>query len=165
MALVPTPTWQVSVSFQDRDENPGSVQVQYSSATNQVDLTTHVEDTLIPAITAASNGTIIAWRASFGAFDAEPVEAAEASDVERKGVFQFIAANGAKTKMELPSINNTLVVDGTNVLDPTNPLVVAVINAMTVANAGGDRPTTYLGAELVKSFGTPHKIHRGSSKG
>lgn len=165
MPLVASPVWSVSVGFQDRDQNISATTVNYSSATSVTDLITEVEDVLIPALQGISNASVISYRISLGANDLDAPVAAEASDIERKAVFQFQAANGAKTKIEVPSVNNSLVVDGTNILDLSNPAVTAVRDAFIVAGADADQPTTSLGAVVTRMFGIPHKIHRGSSKG
>lgn len=165
MALTTDPTFNVTVGVRDRDNNYRTVSASYPS-TNTIDnVTDEVTGSLIPAIQGATDGVVVGYTISLGAYDYAAPEAGESSDVERKGVFGFRANNGQTMKIEIPSIKNTLVVDGTNVLDITDPLVLAVEAAYMTAGLDGLAATTSIGGVLAAREGVPHKIHRRSSKG
>lgn len=52
------------------------------------------------------------------------------ADVQDKGKFEFVTAQGRRVKMQLPCISENLVAAGTDDLDQTNPAVAALIAAM-----------------------------------
>lgn len=167
MALTPDNVWTCSASFVDRDLNGSSIAVFLPAA-----LTFAQADTAFAEVRTAMavllDSVIQGWNMGKGAHDYALVvgSAPETSDVERKGVFQWRAANGALLKLELPSIKNTYVIDGTNTIDPTDLDVIAFVDTMINTTIGaGNSPVTYLGSDLVAGFGTPHKIHRKSKKG
>lgn len=165
MAIVSDPTYSVTVGVRDRDNNYRTTSASYPSSNTLANIIAEVEGSLIPAVQGASDGVVVAYTISLGGFDYEAPQAAETSDVERKGVFQFRALNGQTMKVEIPSIKNTLVVDGTNVLNIADPLVLAVENAYLTAGLDGLAAVTAIGSALASREGIPHKIHRRSSKG
>lgn len=168
MALLPGLTWDVSISFKDKDNNLsgfGFYLPAALSADDAIAAATFIAQQADPL----SNGVLVALSASKVLFDnvaftsPAPVE----SDVERKGVFQFqTATRGVKTKVEIPSLDNQFVAAGSNVLKMDNALVLAFQAAMLNTGLGAaNSPITVAGLDLVSAFGVPHKIHRGSSKG
>lgn len=155
----------VNVAVQDRDNNVGGFSVGYGSTNTLANIIAEVEEDLLPAAIGAIDGRVIGYTISYGALSDDFTQAPETSDIERKGVFQFQAANGQITKIELPSIKNTLVVDGSNVLNVADPLVAAVETAFLTPGVDGLAPVTNTGSNLVTRKGFPHKMHRRSRKG
>lgn len=166
MALTPDDVYTVNVTFRDRDNNTSTITFYLNSALGLAgDADAAVSGFILPALAALTDAVILSYSISFGQTESAPAVAPETSDIERKGVFTFRAANGATMKQEIPSIKNTLVVDGSNVLDRANAAVATYIAYML---AGGPlnlaNPRTYLGSDLVNVI-TTKKTHRGSSKG
>jgi hypothetical protein len=165
MALVLQPYWTLSLSFKDRDQNKGSIQFYIANSVLIADIITSLSTIIIPRVSALSDATLVGWTLNRSAYeDAAPL-AAEASDVEKKGMFLFIAANGRPVTLQLPSIKNTLVVDRTDVLN-TADLIVSqfidmVINGVVL---GTGRPTSVTGSDIT-IFNQAYKKHRGSKRG
>lgn len=167
MALVEDPIVRASVTFQDRDKNTSNTSVLFPTGNTVANIIAELEEDLIPALVGASDAIVVGYSINFGATDYDnlALQAPETSDVERKGVFMFRAPNGQIGKMEVPSIKNTLVVDGTNVINMADPLAAAVETAILTAGVDGLQPSTNTGAAYTAREGTPHKIHRKSRKG
>jgi hypothetical protein len=166
MAFTRNPTYCLTLSFIDRDKNKGSTEFFVDTVNTVVEITTALEATIIPTVQALSDAVITGWSISSAAVDLASAAPAETSDVERKGIFPFQAASGANYTMQIPSIKNTLVIDGTNVIDQTNAAVSTFVG-MVISNAmlALVRPRTYLGSDVTRLQSTPTKKHRKSSKG
>jgi hypothetical protein len=168
MALVQNSVWSVSIGFRDRDKNLAAMGFYLPSALAFADAYAAAV-AIATAADALSDATLESVSLNLGAYDsvAAATPAAEASDVERKGSFTFATANRQiKTRVEVPSIMNTLVVDGANVLDVDNPAVQTFITTMINTGLGANNsPVAVGGGSLTAIYGTPKKIHRGSSKG
>jgi len=167
MALTADLVWVGSITFVDRDLNPSTVTLYAPAALTYAQAQTMLDE-VRGAMETLSDAVPSAWSLSKGAKDLALVvgSAPETSDVERKGVFQWRAANGALLKLEVPSIKNTYVIDGSNVIDPADADVTAFKDLMVNTTVGaGNSPVTYLGSDLIGSYGTAYKRHRASSKG
>lgn len=168
VALTQVPTAAVNIQLRDRDNNLSSVSFYYPSANTVANIQAEVETTLIPAVQALSDAVVSSWAIMFQAVDLDidpTVDAPETSDVERKAVFVFSNGAFSTTKYEVPSVKNSLVVDGSNVLDVTDPAVTGFIAAIQTAGVDGLKPSAIGNAAISKLKGTPHKIHRRSTKG
>lgn len=157
----------VSISVTDRDLNTRQFSFPVSSGETFADIQTFVTGSVIPAVDALVNGIVTGYSVNFSADDVVVVntDADEASDVERKGVFQFIAANKAISKIEIPSIDNAFVIDGTNLLNLQAPEVQALRDLWVPTGTPAVQPVTMTGSSFVNLYDIPHKIHRKSSKG
>lgn len=167
MAFTSDATWAASGTFQDRDRNTASMSIRLPGALTFAQAETAAL-AVFNAAAAISDAIFYDYNLSRGAMDFAQLTALapETADVERKGVFQCRAANGQTVKFEVPSIKNTLVVDGTNVLLASDTDVAAFIAVLQDTGLGaGNSPVTNAGSDLVANVGTPHKIHRKSSKG
>jgi hypothetical protein len=165
VAIVQEPFWTLTVSFQDRDLNKGSVQFYIANTVLIADIITNLNTIIIPRISALSDATVTGWTLNRSAYEDAPALAGEASDVERKGTFNFRAANNRPVTLQIPSFKNTLVVDRTNQIATTDALVAQfidmVINGVIL---GVVRPVSVTGSD-VTSFVDAYKRHRASSKG
>lgn len=165
MALVQQPTYNVTLSLVDRDRNTSTMSVHIPTTSLIGVVETWVSGTLIPAVQGISNAVVKAWSISTAAVDDTAVALApEASDVERKGVFSFRADDGSAYVVSVPSIANTVVIDETNILDKTDALVIAFIDAMINTSLSLVTPSSYLGANIIM-VDKAVKKHRGSSRG
>jgi hypothetical protein len=168
MALAATPTVSVAISLKDRDGNRGTVSLYYPSGNTIANIQAEVEGTIIPAIQGLSDAVVVAWTISFFANDLEfnpATDAPETSDVERKGVFVFTNGAFSTTKYEVPSVKNTLVIDGTNKLNMADPLVSAFVTAITTAGVDGLKPSGIGNSAINTLKDVPYKMHRKSTKG
>lgn len=166
MAYVPVGTQSITVTWEDRDGNQSPVQFFVPEAAVTEDVETFATGDLVTTVGPLSDASIrrititqVFENDSF----AVPVEA---SDVERKGVFVWQAEDRTTSKNEIPSIKNTLVLDGTNKLNTADALISAFI-AMMVDTGLIDvyGMGNYRGIKLIGTKSAPQKIHRKSSKG
>lgn len=167
MAMVTNAFWWVAASFKDRDDNYSSLSFKLPAALSDTEAVTAAL-VVINAADALSDAVLTGYTISRGSVDhvAIATGAPETSDVERKGVFVWRADNGQTVKIEVPSILNTLVVDGTNVIAPTDAAVLAFVNGVINTGIGaGNSPITNAGASLVALTEPGKKVHRKSSKG
>ncbi|MBL0830561.1 hypothetical protein JK320_25425 [Klebsiella pneumoniae] len=167
MALTQSPVYNVTISLVDRDMNKSTVRFHVPTGdTTATGLAAQVEESLIPAIQGISDAIVSGYSVSVQAEDPDAGNLApETSDVERKGVFSFRAANGGSFVCQVPSIKNTLVIDETNVINKADSLVTAFITAVTDPGLLAlGKPSTYLGAD-ISQFVKARKAHRGSSRG
>ena len=167
MALVADTVARVALFYVDRDNNQASVSAYYGSDNTVANIIAEVEGVLAPAVSGMVDAVLTGYSINFGADDTavSSANAPETSDVERKGSFVFKAANGQIVSMQLPSVKNTLVVDGTNVINSADALTVAFVAAVTTAGVDGLQPTTNIGEPVISLERPGRKIHRGSSKG
>lgn len=164
MALTLSPTYNVSLTLIDLDWNTSSMTVHVPAASVIGTVETYVTGTLIPAIQGISNAVVKSWSITRTAVDnAAVTDAPEESDVERKGVFSFRAADGSAYVVHVPSVINDVVIDRTNLINTGDTLVVAFLDAMT-AGITGSLPSTYLGSDIVR-LDHARKMHRGSRRG
>lgn len=165
MALVRKPTYNVTINLEDRDKNTSTITFYVNTTNTIVETITAVENVIIPRINDLTNAIVRGWTISTSAEEDDNLLAPEVSDVQRKGVFSFSAANGASYVISVPSIRNELVVDRTNVLDTSNILVSSFVD-MVVSEAvlALVRPRTYLGSD-IRRLEKAVKHHRRSNKG
>lgn len=165
MALVQQPTYNVTLSLVDRDRNVSTLSTHIPTTSLIGAVETWVSGTLIPAVQGITNAVVKAWSISTVAVDDTAVALApEASDVERKGVFSFRAADGSAYVVSVPSIDNTHVIDETNVINKADAAVVAFVDAMLNTSGLLITPSTYLASDLIM-LDKAKKSHRGSSRG
>lgn len=164
MATVNIPTvLTLTATFVDSEQNtrtastnrPASTTTTFADILSEAQAFANVLDPL-------SLCKITSMNASFGGPVEDPgTEANPAlSDVERKGSFVFLAANGSVSKLEIPGITSDVVQRKTNVIDDTNADVLALIAYMT----GASPSVTSYGVALTE-LKSAKKIHRKSSKG
>lgn len=167
MAITASPVVNISISLIDRDRNTSTLRYHVPSGVALGALEGAVTDKLIPAIQGISDAVVTGYTISVGAEDPDAVLAPETSDVERKGVFSFRAADGSTYTVSVPSIKNTLVIDETNKINKADALVTTFINSVldpSFLELDAIHPTTYLASD-IKSLAKAEKHHRGSSRG
>jgi hypothetical protein len=150
----------------DRDQNKSTTEFFVDTANTILEVITAIETYIVPRVSALSDAVCTGWSINSAAVDATPATPAETSDVERKGIFPFQAANGASYTLQIPSIKNTLVVDGSNAILTTQTDVANFIELVTSPTLLAlVRPTTYLGSDIARLASVPTKKHRRSSRG
>lgn len=165
MALVTDPTMTLTISTMDRDRNTSQIGFNINNGGTLAIIELAITSQIIPKVAAIMDCAVTGYTITTGAHDHSPAMPPESSDVERKGVFSFRAANGSSYVVAVPSIKNTLVIDETNVIDKVQADVAAFI-AMVLDGAvlGIAHPVTYLGSDIV-SIVKGVKNHRGSGRG
>lgn len=165
MALTNDLTMSLTLTCMDRDRNTSTVGFNIANGGLLAVIELAITGTLIPAVQAIMDCVVVGWSLTTGARDYAAALPVESSDVERKGVFSFRAANGASFVVAVPSIKNTLVVDRTNQIDLTDSAVDTFVQ--TILNGtilGIAHPVTYLNSDVV-SIEKAVKKHRGSGVG
>lgn len=164
MAITTDAYWQLGLTFQDRDKNTSQMQLLLPDAIVIADAVAAIDGTFGALVGALSDAVLVGYSFSRGGFDYAAVQAAETSDVERKGSFSFRADNGQVLRVTVPSIKNTLVVDGTNKINEADASVAAFIDYILNGIVGVLAPTTNAGGNPTQVINAV-KTHRGSSKG
>lgn len=168
MALASTPNWEVSVTVADRDKNLRTFGFNLPSALTFAAATAAAE-AIITAAATLINGVVVRYGMLGGKYETSypGTLPPEESDTERKGVFVFnTTVFGQHVKVELPSIDNAYVVDGSNIIDQADADVAAFVAAMIDTGLGaGNSPVSATGADITGLFGAPKKMHRKSGKG
>lgn len=168
MAIVNDAVWTINVGYKDRDNNTSTQTFYFPGTESAANVQTLITGTLIPALVAITDAVITGYRYSFGGRETDPAAliAPETSDVERKASFVFRDEGLGFMKVEIPSVDNLLVVDGTQNLDPANAAVAAFIDMVVdtgIADLGN--LVTFRNLALIERVGAVRKIHRGSQKG
>lgn len=169
MAWVTNGLSEVSLTFQDTDKNLATTSFLIDANIFGVSFTTWFANVYIPAIALLSDARLLSYRVSQMWYETAPVEPAETSDVERKGSFTFKTDTNQVVRMEIPSIKNALVFNGTNQIDVGQPAVALYVRLMTglellADNATPFQPSSVSGGD-IKSVASARKMHRRSSKG
>lgn len=157
MALVPQ-AWKLNISFKDADNNPSSTSIHYPAVNPFADVDT-AAGVAVGLFQALSDAVVTGYSVErVYAQDATAPIAPEISDVERKGYFSFRLDDSRLTSISVPSIKNSLVIDGTNKINRTDAAVLNFLNAVT--GIATDSVGVGVGP-VVKA----EKRHRGSTKG
>jgi hypothetical protein len=165
MALVRSPVYTITVTMEDRDKNTSTVQFHCDIQNTIAEIVTAIDDFFVIWLQGLSNAIVKSWTISTTAEEDQDVLAPEESDVQRKGVFSFTAANGASYVVSVPSIKNTLVVDRTNVINTADPFVSSFTSGVLSSGPLAlVRPRTYLGSD-IRRLEKAVKHHRGSRRG
>jgi hypothetical protein len=153
----------VEVAFIDRDNNKGSTAFYLPATTLLADAITAAGQyaTLVAAI---SDATYEGYSISTGAHESAQAQPPETADVERKGVFTFTDSAGFSSIMSVPSIKNTVVIDGTNKIDDADTNVTAFVAGVVTGAGLAARAISYHGVSFA-SVRRSKKSHRKSSKG
>ena len=155
----------MTLTIKDLDNNKRTSSVIFPGTLSIADLLANLA-AVETAVAGITNGFIVDGTITIDLLQTDPFGAGppESSDVERKGVFTFTTAAGTYAKYEIPSVDPTLVVDGSNVLDRSSPAVAAYVALMTGGIPVLGQPVTGAGIPLEALF-SARKIHRGSSQG
>lgn len=166
MAWVQETAKSVTYQFRDLDGNPGTLTLYAPNDVLQADIDLWAQGTGYTTVLALTNASIVGYTTSGAWRQDAPQAAIEASDVQRKGKFSMRVQGGGTSIFSVPSIKNELVVNGTNVLNPTDPAVVAMVNMLQdtglfdVFGLGN-----YRGDKLITLARAPYKAHSASSEG
>lgn len=164
MALTLSPVYDIAITLIDLDWNSSSMSLHFPASEAIATVEAFVVSDVIPAIQGISNAVVKSWSITRSAIDnAAVADAPEESDVERKGVFSFRAADGSAYTIGVPSLINDVVIDRTNLINTGDTLVVAFLDAMITGGTGA-LPSTYLASDIVR-LDHARKTHRGSRGG
>lgn len=168
MALTQDGFMTLNVRFIDRDRNKSTVGFRFSALADITAFLAAIPVTLVPALAAITDAEIEGWSLTQSARDPDVpgvTQPAETSDVERKGVWSLKTDNGFPVVLEIPSIDNTLVVDGTNVINRAAAAVIAFENILNGNVLLGTSNLVSNRDEDVNTVVKAEKKHRASSKG
>lgn len=164
MAMVADPYFTFTISLIDRDKNTGSFSMKIADTVAASDIVAAFGSDIAAALGGLSDASVAGWTLTRSAQDPEYATPGESSDVERKGVFSFRDDQNNPVVVSVPSIKNTLVVDGTQVINSADALVTAFTNLFVTGALGVVRPISNAGNDVVR-LATAKKTHRKSSKG
>jgi hypothetical protein len=164
MAITTSPYWNLSLTFKDLDTNTSQMQFLLPDTVVLDDVVAAIDGAFGALVSPLSDAVLVGYSLSRGGTDYAAPDAAETSDVERKGVFTFKADNGQVLRVSVPSIKNSLVINKTNIINTGDTAVAAFIAFITGGILGVGQPVTNGGgsaAQLLKA----EKTHVQSSKG
>jgi len=167
MALVAEPRYVVTATFKDRDNNKSSFGFNLLSSLSNLQVEEAALDIALAAA-AVSNALLIGLGINRNYVETANIalQAPEASDVERKAVYVFQTEEGQVVTVQIPSVDNTLVIDGSNILNPAAAAVVAFSTLFLDTGLGvGNSPITVSGEDITSLKTPAYKRHRRSSKG
>lgn len=152
----------VSVTVEDRDKNRSTVTVSIMPLeTWTIADIEAFSGSLEAAVALLTDGFIVGGNISIPLNQALPyAQPPEKSDVERKGVLTMRTSNGLSVgKVEIPSLDNANVIDGTSEINRTSAGYLALSSLLLsppVVNGVG-----FAMDEVVRAY----KAHRGSRRG
>lgn len=158
------PTWTIGFYFRDNNGKTSSTSLSLTGSVLFVEAQAAAA-ALADALQAVSNARLEDY--SIGRTwtndDTSPIP--PESEVERKLRIPFGTAEFADiTSLEIPSPVFGIETPGTDVVNPANPLVAAVIDAVLNGAPGTDNGfTTYYSDDLTR-VGTPFVMHRNRRK-
>lgn len=168
MALTQDGFMTLTVRFIDRDQNTSTVGFRFSALGDITAFIAAIPTVLIAALANVSDALIQGWSLAQSATDPDVPGVSvppETSDVERKGVWSMKTDNGFPVVLEVPSIRNTLVIDGSQLINRSAAAVIAFENILNgtvlldTSNLVSNRDEDV--NQVVKAV----KVHRKSSKG
>jgi len=168
MALTVSNQMTLTVKLVDREGNVSSPSFRFGALLDVTDFIDAIPITLVPAIAALSNAEVAGWTLTHSATDPDVpavTQPVEASDVERKGRWSLRTANGHSVTVEIPSIDNTFVIDGTQSINRA-ATEVATFEDILIGNTLLD--TAFLVSnrgEAVTGVVKAVKVHVASTKG
>jgi len=164
MAFVADPYFTFTVSFIDRDGNTGSTSMKIADTVAAADIVDAFDTTIAAGIGAMSDAVVTGYTLTQSSQDPAYATPAEASDVERKGTFSFRDSGNNPVVVSIPSVKNTLVVDGTQVINTADTAVSTFVNLFITGVLGAVRPISHAGLDVVR-LKSAKKVHHKSSKG
>jgi hypothetical protein len=156
MALVFGP-WSIDFRYKDADENSSTFTMYMQEAAAFADVETFA-GLVRAAVEPLTDAVLTGYSITRNVFEDAPADAPETSDVERKGYFLARLSDTRSTSISIPSIENSLVVNGTNVINRAAAQVVAFVDLWQAS--GVDR----VGTDLIR-VEKAEKRHRGSTNG
>lgn len=167
MPLTLEPIVRINYTIVDKDNNASRVGFLFPSTMDNADILTAATE-LATRLDAISTGVLKGYSITTEYADdtLSFANAAEDSDIERKGFFSFETTNGFRTSFSVPSFDNLLVIDGTNTINTSNALVTAFIDSVINTSLGaGNSPVTARGEDIARIAAPPVKKHRGNEEG
>ena len=168
MALADNPTWTAALTFADRDRNTSSISYNLPAALSFADAGAAMS-AVNALITPLTDAVLVGVSLVLGQYEATypATLPPEGSDVERYADFAFVGATKPhRSSIRIPSIKNTLIIDGSNTVNLTDAAVAAFIAGFLNTGLGaGNSPVTGSGVDLVALANSPEKKHRYSRKG
>lgn len=164
MAWVASGATVITASLIDWNNNRSTVEVHAPAAVVGESVDTWAKGGFVTLLEALSDAVVTNVSVQKGFYNDAAAAAPNSSNVERKGSFVFRDENNGTMTVQIPSIKQTLVLQGTNYLEGT--AVTNFVNAV-VDNSIWDTVglATKKGEKLVATTRRPRLIHRANSKG
>lgn len=157
MAFTNKPTAQLTYVLVDNSGSRSTVVFHVPFATLAA-VALAAADTLMAALGALSDCSVVSRSLTYTQVDNAPVAAAAGSRIEEKGVFVFNLANGLKTRFEVPGVKDSILLQS-GTIDRANILVAAFVTAVT------DVGTIFAGVDGsdITSLDSAYQRFRGST--
>jgi hypothetical protein len=166
MAIVADGTTAMNFTFRDRDNNTATLTLYAPSLAVTEDVAAWASGDGAVLVQALSNAVLTNISVIQKYVEDAPATPAEASDVERKGVFSFNVEGAGHSTFRIPSFINEKVIDGTKFINTADTAVAAFIAAMVDSGLFDTYQLgNFRGDPLETLVGPPYKTHVGSNKG
>lgn len=160
MALTLSGGWSVTYMFKDNNNKFATCSIDYAAALTQVEAEAAAA-ALATDLQNISNAELVSYTMLRQWVEDAPVAPPAESEVERKLRFSLgTALKPNVASIEVPSPVFTIEVANTDVVDPANPLVTALISELTSGLLlPGNGPVTHYGADITRAD-NPTIVHR-----
>lgn len=164
MAFESTGAAVITATMVDWNNNKSTVEVHAPDSVVGEDVNTWATGGFVTHLEALSDAVVTNISVQQGFRNADAPAAPSSSNIERKGSFVFRDENNGTMTVQIPSIKQSLVLQGTNYLEGT-----AVTNFVNAVVDGGIWDlvglVTKKGEKLTGTTRRPRVIHRANSKG
>lgn len=160
MAFLLKPTISLQFTFRDNDGARSTTEILLPGTTTAAAALAFAV-AIRPLLANMSNAVITGLNVIIG-YGEDSIGVIPSSDVEDKGVVLFNAANGIKSSIAIPSIQENALQGNNADIDQSVSAVDAFLTAMT-AGISGTQPVNASGADLV-SIKEAYKQNRISHK-
>jgi len=146
MSLVLKPTIVVTINFRDNDGKDASTSVKLPAATTAAAALTYAA-AFVPLLAATSAASVTGYSVGLE-FIENALGAIGSSDVEDKGVFNFLTATGFTSSISVPGFSEDLLLSNNEDIDLANADVSDFVDAV-VAGLSGTQPAALAGGDLI----------------
>lgn len=164
MARTAENVWLVSYTFRDNNNKTATCGVSYAGAMTFAEVELAAE-ALAVDLDAISSAALDRYGIVRRYVEGTPATPPADSEVERKLIVSLgTATHRGVSSIEVPSPVFTIEINGTDVVDPANALVTALISELTAGLLlPGNGPVTWFGADLTRAE-PPYIDHRNRDK-
>jgi hypothetical protein len=133
MAWRERPTATLTYVVQDETGSKSNFSLDVPQTT-LMDVAMTAAGVLRPLIQAITDCAVLSYSLTYSSFDDAPEAAGVNSRVERKGIFQFLTANGKKVAYQVPGIKDSGILNSGRI-DDDNIEIKAFYSALTAIDA------------------------------
>jgi len=134
MSFASAPTGELTFDLLDATGNKAKIKLHFPIATLVADVFT-AADALLPLLAAISDCTVLSFSATYASKDNAPAQPIAGSRVEEKGVFIFTLANTLSSRIEVPAIKDSLLLESGSIdvtLTAVSDFLAAIVDSPAI---------------------------------